>query len=270
MGDGQAWVPLTGTGDDVVLAVDFGGAREEAGFGELAPLLPAGITVLASQSPAGLPDGVAGAAARLDRWRDEAAGRQVTAVLGYCAGAAVASWLAGEIGGDTPAVVLLDPATTTAGTLLASYHTSTASLVEALGRPAEPDEEAAELAAAAEPTAAGLLDLAARLAARYERTAEEAGRELDLSDELVGDLVARFTRYLGYLVITRQAEDRRQATPPSLSLVSAVHPADAFPAPGELRRFEVPRSALLAEPEVAQAVAEFTGLPTRVPGTPRR
>ena len=114
------WRQLSDRGPDLIPCLDFSGARAEAGFAELAAGVPVDACFLHI--------GQAGAgplAACVDRWADEllATGRPVRAVLGYCAGTALATRLADAIAatGPPPMVVLLDAVPTTADTLTSQF-----------------------------------------------------------------------------------------------------------------------------------------------------
>src|SRR5215472_10682757 len=110
------WRQLSDRGPDLVPCLDFPGARAAAGFEDLA----AGVSVDACFLHVRQP-GAGPLAACVDRWADElgATGRPVRAVLGYCAGSAMATRLADAIAaaGPPPMVVLFDAVPTTNGSL---------------------------------------------------------------------------------------------------------------------------------------------------------
>ncbi|MGC4807625.1 hypothetical protein [Micromonospora sp. DT233] len=276
--DTTMWSPLRAAADgrDLVLTVDFGGARPEAGFAELTPLLPDDRAVLVTRPPDRVVDDAADAARQVDAWRDAvlASGARVCTVIGYCTGAAVAARLAQDLAahGHPVGLVLVDPAVAGAGQLLAAHRDAVESLVAVLDR-APADAEATDPTPGPAPD---LVELARGLAADYARTAGRVGRELDLDDELVADLVVRVRRYLSYLVVVAlTAPPTPQDGPPTLTVLSAAHPPDAFPAVGGRQvRFDVPRADLLADAGVGRLLAEFVAgrpvTPAPAPGTPRR
>src|SRR5579863_5436724 len=116
------WRPLSDRGPDLVLCLDFPGGRAAAGFAELAEGVAADACFLHFRQVGSGP-----LAACVDRWADEllATGRPVRAVLGYCAGTALATRLADAIAatGPPPMVMLLDAVPTT-GDSLARQFTS--------------------------------------------------------------------------------------------------------------------------------------------------
>jgi hypothetical protein len=251
------WYPLRADdgGQDLVLSVDFGGARPEAGFMDLAARLPSDYTVLATRPP---DHGPPRPARQIDAWRDAAvaAGGRIATVIGYCSGAAVAARLAEDLDDHRQPVrlVLVDPAVTTHELLLNVYHSSIESLAAVCPQP--PVEN--DVADGPAPGEVGLARFARHLADSYAQAARQAGRELDLDDELVDDLVVRFRRYLSYLVVAGLAEKPAQISVPVLTVMSATHPEDAFPLVGDRRvRFDVARADLLADAGVGQILTEF-------------
>ncbi|WP_320064499.1 hypothetical protein [Micromonospora sp. RTGN7] len=263
--DPAMWTPLRdgAGGPDLVLTVDFGGARPEAGFVELAARLPADRTVLATRPPDRVVDDPADAARQIDAWRDAvlATGARVSAVIGYCSGAAVAARLAQDLTAHRHRVglVLVDPAVATHELLLDAYRNSIESLGAVLDQPPDTGDEVSGPG----PGRTGMVDLARRLGDSYARVAGQVGRELELDDELVEDLVVRFQRYLSYLVVAAVAElpaslTGQSAALPVLTVLSAVHPEDAVPIVGDRRvRFDISRADLLADAGVGRLVAEF-------------
>ena len=114
------WRQLSDRGPDLVPCLDFPGGRAAAGFAELAAGVPVDACFLHF--------GQAGAgplAACVDRWADEllATGRPVRAVLGFCAGTALATRLADAIAatGPPPMVVLFDAVPTTGDSLAGQF-----------------------------------------------------------------------------------------------------------------------------------------------------
>src|SRR5579859_5790470 len=88
------WRQLSDRGPDLVPCLDFPGARAAAGFAELAAGVPVDACFLHFRQT-----GAGPLAACVGRWGDEllATGRPVRAVLGYCAGTALATRLADAI-----------------------------------------------------------------------------------------------------------------------------------------------------------------------------
>src|SRR5690242_3701356 len=88
------WTELSDQGPDLIPCLDFPGGRATAGFAELAEALAVDACFLHFR-----PAGVGPLAVRAGRWAAEltATGRPVRAVLGFCAGAALATRLADAI-----------------------------------------------------------------------------------------------------------------------------------------------------------------------------
>ncbi|GAB3890688.1 hypothetical protein GCM10029964_062630 [Kibdelosporangium lantanae] len=86
-----SWRQLSDQGEDVVLCVDFTGGRADAGFADLAAKAPVAASFfhIGRTTPAPL-------AAHVERWVGEVrrAGRPVRGVLGFCAGAGLATVIA--------------------------------------------------------------------------------------------------------------------------------------------------------------------------------
>src|ERR1700746_496717 len=99
------WKELSDRGPDLIPCLDFPGGRPAAGFAELAAGVPVDACFLHYKSASSGPLAVC-----LDGWVTEftATGRPVRAVLGFCAGAALATRLADALAatGPPPIVVL--------------------------------------------------------------------------------------------------------------------------------------------------------------------
>jgi hypothetical protein len=161
------WRQLSDRGPDLVPCLDFPGGRAAAGFAELA----AGVRVDACFLHIGLA-GAGPLAVCVDRWAAElaATGRPVRAVLGFCAGTAMATRLADAIAvtGPPPMVVLFDAVSTTGGTLASEFtsvlessarHLTADELADARGLPEQ----------LAETYPDDLPRIAAALTGRYDR-----------------------------------------------------------------------------------------------------
>src|SRR5580692_13009459 len=117
------WRQLSDRGPDLILCLDFPGGRAAAGFAELADGVAADACFLhiGQAGPGPL-------AACVDRWADEllATGRPIRAVLGYCAGTALATRLADAIATTTrpPLVLLFDAVPITGDSLSGQFITA--------------------------------------------------------------------------------------------------------------------------------------------------
>ena len=115
------WRQLSDGGPDLVPCLDFPGGRAVAGFAELAAGVPIDASFLHNGRASADP-----LAACVDRWVAEltATGRPVRAVLGFCAGTALATRVADAIAatGPPPMVVLFDAVPTTGDSLAGQFR----------------------------------------------------------------------------------------------------------------------------------------------------
>ncbi|MEV7327462.1 hypothetical protein [Micromonospora sp. NPDC093244] len=256
-----------GPSDRVLLAVDFGPGRREAGFGDLvANLAPEPVvweTVFAAQTG----DLVAGTDPDrcLNRWLDDVAdaGLEVSGVLGYCAGGTLARQAAGLLrtrGLPEPPVVLLDPNDVDGALIQDLFATSVEGYAGLLS-----DDEIRDALAAAEgftgtlgpdigrqsPTA--LAEAMRGLQAVYDEVVHTVCRMLDADDEVGREFSERFSAFLGYLVTAGRAGAARGGA--ETVIVSERHDLPAGFGVAD-HRLRVPRATLLADPTVARLVAE--------------
>lgn len=253
------WRELCDRGADLVLCLDFPGGRAAAGFAELA----AGIsTELCFLHIGQLGPGAAPRLdAHLDEWVGEAlgTGRPVRAVLGYCAGAALATRVADALSATTPVipptVVLFDAVAATGDTLrdqfvssveASSTHLAASELDDARHWSAEllsdhPDDLPR--------VAAGLVD-------RYDRLMAGLADRLSLDAFFHQELTAGFAAYMAYLLLAGQGGlDLRVGTPLFLSSQDHELPVD----PAKSMSFDVGRDQLLRDTDVLTFVAGVLG-----------
>jgi hypothetical protein len=220
------WRQLSDRGPDLIPCLDFPGGRAAAGFAELAAGVPARACFLHI--------GRAGAgplAACVSRWAGElaATGRPVRAVLGYCAGTAMATRLADAVAatGPPPLVVLLDAVPTTGGTLASQFT----SALEASARHLTAGELAGAHALSEQLVQLYPDDLpriAAALAGRYDQLIRAVAARLSVHEFLRRELTGTFTAYLDYLLLASQGGfDMRTATPLFLSSAGYEPPVPA-------------------------------------------
>jgi thioesterase domain-containing protein len=214
-----SWRQLTGHGPALIACLDFPGTRAAAGFADLAAAVPAAGTWLHldQPGPGPLPASAARWAAGLT-----AAGRPVRAILGYCAGAALAAPLAAALtaAGPPPLLILLDAMCTTSQTLTSQYTLA----VESSTRHLTPAELTSALALPAQLTADHPQDLpriAAALAARYTQLISAVAARLNLHHQLRRELTTTFTAYMNYLLLTSQGRYTATAAPAACYLTSA-------------------------------------------------
>jgi hypothetical protein len=208
----KGWRQLSDGGSDLVLCLDFPGGRAVAGFPELAAGVPIDASFLHNQRAGADPLAVC-----VDRWVAEhtATGRPVRAVLGFCAGTALATRVADAIAanGPPPLVVLFDAVPTTADSLAGQLPLA----LESSARHLTADElaDARDLSEQLAATYAGDLPrIAGTLADRYDRLMRAVADRLSLHEFTFKELTDGFTAYLDYLVLTSEGGfDMRSTTP---------------------------------------------------------
>lgn len=256
-----------GSGDRVLLAVDFGPGRREAGFSDLvANLTPEPAvweTVFASQTA----DPVTGTDPQrcVSHWLDDVtnAGLEVCGVLGYCAGGALARQAAGLLrtrGLPEPPVVLFNP-NHIDGALIQELF---ADSVEGYAGLLPDDQIRAALAAADGFTGtlgpdigmrppAALAEAMRGLQAVYDGVVHTVCDMLEAGEDVGREFSERFGAYLSYLVTAGRAGAAQGGT--TTVIVSKNYDLpEAFGV--EDHRLPVLRAALLADPTVARIVAE--------------
>ncbi len=215
------WRQLSDRGHDLVLCLDFAGGRAEAGFADLAAGVPVDASFLhigrASAGPL---------AACVDRWVAEltATGRPVRAVLGFCAGTALATRVADAITatGPPPMVMLLDAVPTTGDSLASQFTLALESSAKHLTA-----DELADARDLSEQLVATYPDdlprIAAALTGRYDQLMRAVASRLSLP----GFLIQEAHRRVHHLPGLPAADQRGR--------VRHVHDDPAVPVLGRLR-----------------------------------
>jgi hypothetical protein len=249
------WRELCDRGPDLVLCLDFPGGRAAAGFAELAAGTQAELCFLH------IGQSYSGAAPRLDthvgKWVREAlgTGRPVRAVLGYCAGAALATRVADAICAEAlaqrPMVMLFDAVAVTGATLcdqfVFSVESSSAHL--AAGELDDARHWSDELIGAYPDD---LSRVAAGLTDRYDRLMAGVAERLSLGEFFRRELTDGFAAYMAYLLLAGQGGlDLRAGTPLFLSSQDHELPVD----PVSSVSFDVGGEQLLRDTEVSKLVA---------------
>jgi hypothetical protein len=235
-----------------VLCLDFPGGRPAAGFAELA----AGLRIDASFLHVGQAGG-APLAACVDSWVAQVAatGRPVRAVLGFCAGTALATRVTDAIAttGSPPVVVLFDAVTTTAGSLAAQFNSTLEASAEYLT-----EDELVDARDLAEHLVATDTDdlpgIVAALTDRYDLLIRAVADRLSLPEFFRQELINGFTSYLDYLLLASQGGfDMRTTTP--LFVTSAEHELPVT----DVRTvtLDVSHADLLRDPEVHKFVTDL-------------
>ncbi|GAA3287774.1 hypothetical protein GCM10020218_052030 [Dactylosporangium vinaceum] len=214
------------------MAVDFTLAkvRAQAGFGDLAPHLP-GDCALWATDETGWPATPGDPHAHVAAWRDRAAGLgNFHAVLGFCAGGA----LAGALAPAGARLVLFDPVLVSSRTIAEHY----ADAVRRTGTEPDPIPDA------------GAAD-AEDLAARYAVVARKVLGDQGVPDSIIEQLGGRVAVNLRYLAMSRAAgyDNLR----PDLLVLSRDHEVPAALAGAPAVRLEATQEQLLAAPAAAAA-----------------
>ena len=208
----RSWRELSDRGPGLVPCLDFPGARAAAGFAELAAGVPAEACFLHVR-----PAGAGPLAGCVGRWAGElrATGRPVRAVLGYCAGTAMATRLADAVAatGPPPALVLFDAVATTCGSLAGEFVLAVESSSRYLTA-----EEVADARGLSERLVETYPDdlprIAAALAGRYDQLIGAVAGRVQVSEVLCRELTGAFAAYLAYLLLASQGGfDMRTTTP---------------------------------------------------------
>jgi hypothetical protein len=244
------WRQLSDRGPDLIACLDFPGGRAAAGFAELAAGVPADACFLHISQP-----GAGPLAACVGRWAGEllATGRPVRAVLGYCAGTALATRLADAIAVTRPPpIVVLFDAVPTTGESLASQFTSA---LESTARHLTAAELAGARALPEQLVAAYPDDLpriAAALAGRYDQLIRAVAGRLSVHEFLRQELTSTFTAYLDYLLLASQGGFDMRTTTPLFLTAAGYEP----PVPGARSiAFDIGHADLLRAPRVHDLVA---------------
>jgi hypothetical protein len=246
------WRQLSDRGPDLVPCLDFPGGRAAAGFAELAAGVPVDACFLQFRQA-----GAGPLAACVDRWADEllATSRPVRAVLGYCAGTAMATRLADAIAanGPPPMVVLFDAVSTTGGTLASQF----ASALESNARHMTADELAdahglSEQLVETYPD--DLPRIAAALTDRYDRLIRAVADRLAVHEFLRQELTGAFTAYMDYLLLASEGGfDLRTTTPLFLSSAGYEPPVEG----ARTIALDIGHADLLRAPHVHELVADL-------------
>ncbi|WP_158839822.1 hypothetical protein [Saccharothrix deserti] len=246
------WRQLSDRGPDLVLCLDFPGGRAAAGFADLAAGVPVDACFLhLGQAGSGSLD------ACVDRWVAEAlaTGRPVRAVLGYCAGAALATCVADAVAksGPQPVTLLFDAVATTAGSLANQFTSALESSAEHLTA----DELDGARALSEEMVEAHPDDLpriAAALTDRYDSLMGAVTGRLSLNEFFRQELTRGFTGYVDYLLLAGEGRfDTRTGTPLFLSSKDHEPPVDG----ARNVALDVGHADMLRDAEVHELVAEL-------------
>ncbi len=246
----ENWRILSDRGPDLVACLDFPGARAAAGFAELVDGVPLDACFLHLRQATAGPLAVC-----VKQWAAElaATGRPVRAVLGYCAGAALAAGLADALAasGPPPLVVLFDALLTTGWSMVGEFLVAVESSARNL--------TAQELA-----DARGLVDhlvatdpydlpgIAAAMKGRYERLIGAVAGRKSLPEFLHKQLTAGFAAYVDYLLLAGEGGFDAHAAAPLFATSAGLEPPVAG---ARTAAFDVGHDDLLRDPQVHKFVA---------------
>jgi hypothetical protein len=254
---------LRGGHGDLVVAVDFGGVREEAGFPDLLEHLESDHEIVVPVTTVRLEGPSEDIAQRqLVSWLDDIrrTGRRVAAVLGYCAGSPLAVRLLRELAPQAPTLVLLDPSWPDGAVLREAHEVAVRTLLSALPESVRIEPFVGEAEGS---VAEDLAGLARVLVDDYARTASVVADRLSLRREAVDGLVKQVDRHLTYLTVSSveaaRVSDSEQlgASDAVLTILSARTPGEVARIHGATWRTDLPRPQLLADPGVAARIADF-------------
>jgi hypothetical protein len=246
------WLQLSDRGGDLIPCLDFPGGRAAAGFADLAAGVPADACFLhLSQAGAGP------LAVRVSRWADEllATGRPVRAVLGFCAGSAMATRLADAIAaaGPPPMVVLFDAVPITGGSLTGQFASALDSNARHLTESEQADAHGLS-EQLVEKYPDDLPRIAAALTERYDRLMRTIADRLSLNEFLRQELTSMFTAYLDYLMLASEGGfDMRSSIPLFLTSPDYEPPVEGARAIA----LDIGHDDLLRDPGVHELVARL-------------
>lgn len=246
------WRQLSDRGRDLVLCLDFPGGRAASSFAELAAGMPVDASFLhiGQASPGPL-------AVCVDRWVAEltTTGRPVRAVLGFCAGAALATRVADAIAATRPPpqVVLFDAVSTTGDSMAGGFM----SALESSARHLTADE-LADARGLSEQLVATCPDdlprIAAALTDRYEQLMGAVADRLSLPGFLRKELTGGFTAYLDYLLLAGEGGfDMRTTAPLFLNSAGREPPVQD----ARTITLDIDHADLLRDPGVHKLVADL-------------
>jgi len=247
-----------GASEYLVVAVDFDlTSRGEAGFRDLATLLPEPVTIwLTAQPPASVADTASGTAYTA-WWCDRlaASGAEIDAILGYCAGSVFACALADEVArqqGRRPATVIFNPGRPTRDSVFRDIRTTLTSLSSLSA--AERDDLIGVASALLQEWPRDVPGILDRLLALYRDAARDAFERVGIPPDVGADLIDVFASYTAYL---RAAST--MAPHPQWSSATAVISVEDDGQPG-FTAHRIPtaigRRDLLRTPQVARLVLD--------------
>jgi len=246
------WRELSDRGPDLIPCFDFPGGRAAAGFADLAAGVPVDACFLHYKPPSAGP-----LAACVDRWVAEftETGRPVRALLGFCAGATLATRLADAIAatGPPPVVVLFDALATNSDSIAGTFTTALESSAEHLTA-----DELADARDLSEELAATYPDdlprIVAALTDRYDVLMRAVADRLSLPRFLLKELTGGFHVYMDYLLLAGEGGlDTRTTTPVFVCAAGGEPPVEG----ARTIALDIAHDDLLRDPGVHKLVADL-------------
>ncbi|MFR9729792.1 hypothetical protein ACL03H_11240 [Saccharopolyspora sp. MS10] len=273
MPDPGVWSAVREAGpaaDGLVLAADFPvTGRNEGGFAELAPALPPGVELWQTVAPQRAPGSTEDPADYLAPWLDEVrqSGREVRAVLGYCAGSVFAGALATELARRQrpPRVVVFDPELVDVPTVHLQFGRVIGNMTSVLD-----ERETAQLARTAQELAdrpgIGPGEFAAELFAAFRPVGTAGLTRAGMGADYAEELIALVGSFLAYLEIAARLDPRPGWA--GATVITSASPGSGLNrmrttpgvAPIEIAaesRFDVEHRDLLRTPEIAALAARL-------------
>lgn len=257
---------LTGVaGGRVLIAIDFGVARLEAGFSDLAEnLSDAALLVMECESTsfdgAGLDRRGADNYADMVVTESEARELQVSSVLGYCAGAPLAMHVANAFAHrseNMPSVILFDAQNTSVEYLGEAIDNAIALMGDYIDE-ARKEQAKIDIRAVVREHRKDLESAVESLCGVYRTVIGDALERVGLSVDDANDLLGRCRSYLRFLALASAAEARA----PRLAvhhIVSRDHLLSPSFGDRRVSRISVSRADLLADFRAADRVVAILG-----------
>ena len=248
-------------GDALTLTVDFTSTgRTQACFRDLVPLLSVPGEIWETVAPAnGAEDGMSGTD-YVERWVRGVRKRErtVSTVIGYCAGAVFAAPLAarlGELQGQAPTLVLLDPELPNIVGLYRDFHTAANALTAILS-----PEEITRFHADGQEVQQryGFEDLSLigpALAGIFRDATSVAGERLGLDEDIRAELSGSFASFVGYLRAATEIDPIPLWT--EAVAITSAHSTQRELDFAENIRLNVDHDQMLRHPDVAAAVSRL-------------
>jgi hypothetical protein len=256
MGMPPGWERLSpGSGQKIVLAVDFEPVgRPEACFSDLVTILDPPREIWEAAQPAVGQDKPASADAYLSYWSDglPEGDWEISAVLGYCAGAVFAAALAEKIASwqAAPVSVLLDPEPPTGATLRKQFEHAMRGLAAGGAELSWVQESLGRLGDSPD-----LSLLAAELSSLYQQASAPTFARIGLGPEMQADLFASFRSLMSYLVAATDV-GAGKGWASATAITSAVPVCEPVGVARQIRT-GVDHADLLRSPLVAGLVSEL-------------